>query len=142
VTQRADHEYAVIAGFGLPGRAVAETLDARGVPYCVIEVNEQTVSRCLRAGMRIIEGDAGDPRTLDRAEIGRATLFVVAIPDDDVMLKAVAMGRKLNPNVRIVARCAYLSAGMKATAAGADEVVVAEQVMATEMARVVGGEGR
>lgn len=139
MSEGASHDYAIIAGFGLPGRAVAEALDARGVPYCVIEVNEQTVSRCLRAGMRIIEGDAGEPRTLDRAEIGRATLFVVAIPDDEVMLKAVAMGRKLNPKVRIVARATYLSAGMKATAAGADEVVVAEKVMAAEMARVVGG---
>jgi CPA2 family monovalent cation:H+ antiporter-2 len=131
-------QYVVIAGYGLPGRAVAESLDARGVPYCVIELNEQTVSRCLRGGVRIIEGNVADPRTLDRAEIGRATLFVVAVPDEEVAVRAVAAARRLNPTMRIVARCQYLSAGMRATAAGADEVIIAEKVVADEMARAAG----
>lgn len=139
MSETPDQQYAVIAGFGLPGRAVADVLHTRGVPYCVIEINDQTVSRCLRAGVRIIEGDVTDLRTLDRAEIGRATLFVIAIPDEDVVLKAVTAARRLNPTMRIIARSHYMSAGMKATAAGADEVVIAEKVVAAEMSRLVGG---
>jgi voltage-gated potassium channel Kch len=131
----------VIAGFGLPGRAVADALEARDVPYCVVESNVQTVSRCLRSGVRIIEGDVTDEGTLVRAEIGRATLMAVTVPDEEAMLRAVELARRLNPSVRVVARATYISAGMKATAAGADEVVVAEQVVAAEFARVVGGTG-
>ena len=45
--------HAVIAGYGLPGRAVAEALRAAGVAFCVIERNADTVRRCLRGGCRI-----------------------------------------------------------------------------------------
>jgi voltage-gated potassium channel Kch len=136
-----DGQYAVIAGFGLPGRAAAEALEARGVPYCVIELNVQTVSRCLRGGMRIIEGDAADPEVLRRAEVERATLVVVAIPEEEVMLRVVELARGMNGTCRIVARSVFLSTGMRATAAGANEVVVAETLVAGEMGRVV-GEGK
>lgn len=40
------HDHAVIAGFGVPGRAVAETLSRQKVPFCVIELNPATVHRC------------------------------------------------------------------------------------------------
>lgn len=133
-----EHPYAIIAGYGLPGRAVAETLDARGVPYCVVELNVQTVSRCLRSGVRIIEGNVTEAATLERAEIGRATLVAIAVPDEDVMLKAVEQARRMNATVRIVARCTYTSTGLKALAAGASEVVVAEKVVAGEFSRLVG----
>jgi voltage-gated potassium channel Kch len=132
-----DNQYAVIAGFGLPGRSVAESLDHKHIPYCVIERNVQTVSRCLRAGIRIIEGDVTDPQILERAEIRRATLYAIAIPDEDVMLKAVEVARALNPTCRIIARCMYTSAGMKALTAGATEVVIAEKAVAAEFSRLL-----
>lgn len=129
--------YAVIAGFGLPGRAVADALDARNVPYCVVERNATTVSRCLRAGIRIIEGDVTDPATLERAELPRATLIAITVPDDDTVVRAIELARSLNPTVRILARCTYTSTGLRATTAGADEVVVAETTVATEFSRLL-----
>lgn len=136
MSEASKDEYAVIAGFGLPGRAVAESLDARGIPYCVIELNVQTVSRCLRSGIRIIEGDAIHTETLTRAEITRATLMAVTIPDEPVMLQTVQLARKMNPSMRIIARCIYTSTGMKALNAGANEVVIAEKIVASEFARL------
>ena len=130
-------QYAVIAGFGLPGRSVAESLDHHRIPYCVVERNVQTVSRCLRAGIRIIEGDVTDPAVLDRAEIRRATLYAIAIPDEAVTLKAVEVARAINPACRIIARCTYTSTGMKALTAGATDVVIAEKTVAAEFARLL-----
>ena len=37
----------VHARFGVPGRAVAETLSRQEMPFCVIELNAQTVHRCV-----------------------------------------------------------------------------------------------
>ena len=42
----------------------------------------------------------------------------------------VAEARRLNPRVRILARCRYVSSGIEATRRGADEVVVEEQAVA------------
>lgn len=131
--------YAVIAGFGLAGRAVADILDAQRVPYCVIELNAQTVARCERNGVQIIEGSVTDPEVLKRAGVERATLFAVTVPDEQVALAAVEAARGLNPTVRIVARLTYTSTGMKALRAGANEVVVAEKVVASEFSRIFDG---
>jgi voltage-gated potassium channel Kch len=46
------------------------------------------------------------------------------------MYEAVAEARRLNPRVRILARCRYVSSGIEATRRGADEVVVEEQAVA------------
>jgi voltage-gated potassium channel Kch len=130
-------DHAVIAGYGLPGRAVAEALREAGVSFCVIERNADTVRRCLRGGVRIISGDATDERVLREAGIERATLFAATMPNDQAVIDAVAQARRINASVRILARCEYMSNGLKATRKGADEVVVAERVVADAFRRLV-----
>ena len=129
--------HAIIAGFGLAGRATANALIARGIPICVIERNFETVRRCSIAGLSIFQGEATDEQLLRRAGIESAILFAATMPDDPAVLEAVALARRLNPNVRIFARCEYVSTGMKAERRGADEVIIAEKVVATEFGRLI-----
>lgn len=130
--------HAIIVGFGLSGRATANALIARKIPIYVIERNAETVRRCAVAGLRIVEGDATDEHTLERAGIRSAAYFVATMPNEHAVLEMVGQARRLNPGVTIVARCEYVSTGMKLTRRGADEVVIAEQVVAGEFGRVVG----
>ena len=118
----------VIAGFGVPGRVVADALAQRGVHFCVIELNAATVVRCGKSHVPIIEGDCADPEVLIRAGIKEAHTFVIVIPNDKAAIAATTHARKLNPTMRILTRCHYTSAGIEAKARGADEVIVAEQV--------------
>ncbi|CAN5548765.1 hypothetical protein BH09PLA1_BH09PLA1_29510 [soil metagenome] len=127
----------IIAGYGLPGRAVAEALDLRQLPYCVLELNAATVHRCVKSGTHIVEGDVTDPDVLKRAHIETAAALILAIPDEKAALKATTVARALNPSMKIISRAHYVSTGIEATARGADAVVVAEQVVAVEMSRVV-----
>jgi len=129
--------HAIIAGFGVPGRAAAESLSARRVPYCVIELNPQTVHRCAKAGTHIIAGDVCSEDTLRRAGVERATLLVLAVPAEQAVLEAVRVARRLNPSLRIVARCHFISSGMEARRRGADDVVVEEQAVAEEMTKLL-----
>jgi voltage-gated potassium channel Kch len=129
------HGHGVIAGFGVPGRAVAEWLKNHGVPFVVIEANEKIVSRCAKTGVQILYGDVRDEKLLRAAGIERASLFAIAVPAESASLEAVAIARRLNPNVRIIARCTYISGGLEATRRGAEETIVAEEVVATEFVR-------
>jgi voltage-gated potassium channel Kch len=122
--------HAVVAGFGVPGRAVADLLHAQGLSYCVIEKNSDTVERCRKLDMCIVEGDAGDATALLRAGIDRAVVFACTVPNDDAMYAAVEEARRLNPKIRIIARCRYVSSGLEAARRGADDVVVEEQAVA------------
>lgn len=129
--------HAIIAGFGVPGRAAAEFLAAHALPFCVIELNPQTVARCSHTGVHIISGDVCDEQTLRRAGVERAALLVLAVPSDPAVLEAIRIARGLNATVRIVARCRFISSGMEAHRRGADDVVVEEQAVARDITRVL-----
>src|SRR5213595_2656911 len=111
--------HVIVTGFGVPGRAVAEWLSRRLVSYCVIERNPDTVVRCTRGGEHIIEGDARDPDVLARAGIDKATLIVVAVPEESTGLEITRAVRALNSKARIITRCHYISAGLEAKSIGA-----------------------
>jgi CPA2 family monovalent cation:H+ antiporter-2 len=130
----------VIAGFGVPGREVADRLHGAGKAFCVIELNAATVQRCAKIDVPIIEGSCADPEVLIQAGIQRAKLFVIAIPEERAAVEATVHARRLNPSIRIITRCHYTSTGIEAKAKGADDVIVAEQCVAAEMSRWIESE--
>jgi monovalent cation:H+ antiporter-2, CPA2 family len=129
--------HVIVIGFGLSGRAVANAAEDANVSVSVIEMNMDTVTRCTRAGLNIIHGDARDPDILRHAGIDVATHIAVTVPNDEMALAVVERARVMAPNARIVARCTFVSGGMEATQRGADEVVIAEQVVAKEFGQVM-----
>ncbi len=129
--------HVIIAGYGVPGRSIAEYLAGQKISFTIIERNPITVTRCQVGGTKIIPGDARDADVLRRAGILKATEVAVTIPDEVAVLDVVEQARRLNPGVRIIARCSYISAGMEATRRGANEVIVAETVVAAEFRRSI-----
>jgi voltage-gated potassium channel Kch len=129
--------HAIIAGFGVPGRAVADWLAARQVSFCVVELNPETVERCVHRGVHIIAGDVCNEQTLRDAGVDRATLLVLAVPSDPAVLEAVRVARRLSADVRIIARCRFISSGMEAHRRGANQVIIEEQVVGAEMTRLL-----
>jgi Trk K+ transport system NAD-binding subunit len=125
--------YVIIIGFGVPGRAVAELLHFSNVEHCIIEMNQSTVRRVAKGHEKIIGGDARDAAILRQAEIDRATMVIVALPNEEAALQVTRVARALNDKALIVTRCHYISVGFEARAAGANDVVVSEQVVAEEM---------
>jgi len=126
---------AVIAGFGVPGRAVAEWMAARQIPYVVIEQNLQIVDRCALTGTPIISGDVREEAVLRQAGIEKAGIFAITVPVEAVVLQTVAIARRLNPRLHIIARCTYISGGHEAHRLGANETIVAEEIAAHEFVR-------
>lgn len=133
----ADSGHSIIAGYGLPGRAVAEALKALNQAYCIIELNPTTVHRCELGHVPIIEGDCTNPMVLKQAGIQTAATFIIMVPNEKAAIEATTRARQLNPSIRIITRCHYTSAGLIAKAHGADEVIVAEQVVAAEATKMV-----
>lgn len=129
--------YAIVAGYGLPGRATVEWLQRRNIEYCVVDQNPLTVNRCAKHDLPIIQGEIENEQTLRRAGIERATLLALAVPDESAVREAIAIARRLNPTVYIIARMNFTSGGMQAVRMGANEAVVAEQAVALEFARLL-----
>ena len=131
------HGHAVIAGFGVPGRAIADALASQQIPFVVIELNPATVDRCTHIGLHIIAGDVRDEQTLRQAGIEHARFFAVTVPDDPTALAAVRAARRLNASIPIMARFHFISNGMEAHRIGANEVVIEEKIVAQEFLRMI-----
>ncbi|MGD1275786.1 MAG: NAD(P)-binding protein [Tepidisphaeraceae bacterium] len=128
--------FVVVGGYGLPGRSLVEMLRQRRIDYQVIELNREMCHRVAAGGVNIMAGDAADLETLRDAGAARANLVVLMMPDDQAVLRGVSNARLLNPRVHIIARCAYTSCGLEAMRRGADQTIVAEQIIATELGQL------
>jgi len=128
--------FVVVGGFGLPGRSLVEMLRQRRIDYQVVELNREMCYRVAAGGVNIMAGDASDLETLRNAGVERANLVAMMMPDDQAVLRGVSNTRLLNPRVHIIARCAYTSCGLEAMRRGADQTIVAEQVIASELGQL------
>lgn len=128
----------IIVGFGLPGRFVAEVLDARKVPYRIVELNPVNARNIARCGKDVLCGDARQADVLRRAGVEHAALLALTMPDEKAVLEVLHLARQINPHIKMAARCNYTSTGIKAERAGAFAVIVEEQIVALEFARLVG----
>jgi voltage-gated potassium channel Kch len=127
----------IIVGFGLPGRFVAEVLEARDVPYAIVELNPTNARSIASCGKRVVCGDARNVDILKAAGIEHAKILALTLPDEKAVVEVLHLARRLNPNVKMLARCNYTSTGMKAEKAGASVVLVEEQLVALEFAKLM-----
>ena len=129
--------HVIIAGYGIVGRCVAETLAQRRLPFCIVELNPRTVERLCEGPVPIIEGDIRRREVLIEAGIERASALALAMPDEAQTLEALRVAHGIRPDLPIIARCTFSSAGLQAARMGAAAVVVAEQVVAREFAQIL-----
>ena len=128
---------AIIAGYGLVGRAVADELKKSGVQITIVELNPATVRKQTELGRAIVFGDVSNPEVLENAGIHRADLLILTIPDEDSVLRACQSAKQIKPDVYVVVRATYVSQGIVAAGLGADGVVVEEMATAKEMERAI-----
>ena len=124
----------VIAGYGPVGRACADRLELMGLRVTIIELNTVTVRRQMALGRSIVYGDITNAGVLESAGVPDADAVVLTIPDEEAMLRACQLCRRLAPRAFIAARAGVLSRGIAAKELGADDVTVAEIATAASMA--------
>lgn len=131
-------KHAIIAGYGLVGRAVADELKKMNITSTIVEMNPSTVKRQTGLGRPIIFGDIASADILEHAGIHEADALILTIPDEESVLRACKQAREMHPEIPIIARCNFVSQGVLAAGLGASGVVVEEMATAKEMERVVG----
>lgn len=124
--------HVIIAGFGLAGRAVADLLSGLHIPFTLVEKNPVTVETQRALGRNVVQGCASDAKVLIEAGLPSAGILALTIPEEDTVLEAVALARRLRPEIFIIARTNFSSKGMHAAQLGADEVIKAEQAVALQ----------
>ena len=140
VTDDADErmrDHIVIVGYGVIGAMVGHSAKLCGIEYEVIEISYDIVQEQRERGVPIFFGDATQEASLVKANIKRAHVCVVAIPDPTGAARVVSLVRRFNPGVHIVARVRYVRDMARLYALGANEVVSEETEASIKIFTVV-----
>jgi monovalent cation:H+ antiporter-2, CPA2 family len=124
--------HAVLVGYGPVGRTLARLLTVSGVTCTVVEMNLQTVKRLRAQGIEAVYGDAGHVETLQQAGVPRAESLILSASSLQSR-EIIRVARDLNPDIRVLARAAYLGEKPALQAAGADLVIAEEGEVALAM---------
>ena len=116
-------EHYIVCGFSRTGRQIALEFEAEGIPFVIIDSQDDQVAEAQKLGHMVIEGDATLDASLQKARIEKAACIVAALRSDAENLYTVLSAKALNPEIRAIARASTEEAVTKLQRAGADAVV-------------------
>lgn len=94
----------IIVGFGKIGRMVAKVLEAEGVNYIALDVDNEVVNRETSEGMTVFKGDPSQLSTLEAVGASRAAALVVTINNNITVKKMTALASANFSNLEIIVR--------------------------------------
>lgn len=118
--------HVIIAGYGVNGRNVANSLRTFELPFSVLEMNPDTVQAARRRGEPVFFGDCSRAEVLRKLHIGTARGFVLAISDSQATRQAVQIARHENARLHIIVRTRYMTEIDALRELGANEVIAEE----------------
>ena len=127
--------HVLLCGFGRVGSAIGEALETFAIPYIVIETDPDIVKSLRTRRVPAVFGDAAQRVILAAAQVERASLVILAVPENDRARQAVRRIRASNPTVQILARVHDLAWRARLMDAGAAEVIQPEEEAASTLIR-------
>jgi voltage-gated potassium channel len=132
ITKLSNH--VVICGYGMFGETIAERLAGAQQEVVVVERDEQEVIRAERADHLVVDGDARQEATLERANIADAETIVAAVDNSNVNIQVGILANQMAPSAKLVVRVGDRMYDSMARRAGADVVVIPEVLSGDEVA--------
>jgi len=112
----------IVCGFGRLGRGAADELQRAGVPFVVIDRNEERVERAMKLGMLGLAADASSDDVLREAGIAKAKGLIATLASDADNLFLILSAKSLNARLHLAARVDEEASEQKLRRAGADFV--------------------
>jgi monovalent cation:H+ antiporter-2, CPA2 family len=125
--------HVILVGYGRVGSRVGQELLKRGKPFVLIEDQADMCRRAEADGVPVVQGNAVDPRTLEAAGIQRATRLVIAIPEGFEAGAVFEQARRLNPQLRVIARAHSDEEVAHLDHLGVHAVIMGEREIASRM---------
>ena len=96
--------HVIVCGYGRVGSWLARALQLLETPYVVIDYNHQKIADLKKKGIKALYGDPADIDVLEYAQVKKAKVLVMAIPDQATQEIIIANCQTLNPHIKVVSR--------------------------------------
>ena len=127
----------IVCGFGRVGRGAALELQRAGVPFLVVDRNDERVEWAMKLGMLAVLADATDDQTLSDAGVSRAKGLIATLQSDADNLFVILSAKAIKPALLVSARIASEQSEKKMRLAGADYVFAPYDMTGNRMAQVM-----
>ena len=111
----------------------------RNEPFVVIEDADKLVASLRAGGIEVLPGNAVRPEIMEAANVRRARLLIIAIPNGFEAGQIIERSRALNPGLQIVARAHSNDEVEYLLRLKADSVIMGEREIARGMIEHVFG---
>ncbi|CAN5883207.1 hypothetical protein BH23ACT12_BH23ACT12_06740 [soil metagenome] len=130
-------DHYIVCAYGRVGRAAARELEAEGVPFVAIDINNEVEIQMRKDGVLYIVGDPTSESVLRQAGIEKARGIVCAVDSDATNVYVTLTARSLNPDIYIVARASSPETPARLQRAGANRVISPYRSSGRQMALLV-----
>jgi len=128
-------DHVVVCGYGRFGQLVCAKLQRHGQAFAIVEVDAERVALAENEDRHVLQADATEEASLERAGIMRARGVISTLGSDASNVYVALTAKELRPDVMMVTMSRDPTAESKLRAAGADHVVSPYTIGATDMAR-------
>ncbi len=122
-------DHIIICGYGRYGSSVVKHLAGQNKAMVIIESDLEKVQN-LRASTDyvVLSGDATDEDLLREAGVEHASALITVMPKDAGNVYITLVARQMNPYIKIISRANQANSKKQLRRAGADHVIVPENV--------------
>lgn len=128
----------VVIGYGALGAKVASGLERVGIPFVVVDKDDNIVSELRDRKMTAIQGDATDPAVLLQAHVQNSLIAVLTLKDDILERKIVEVAKVINPKIEFILRAVSDAEAKLLKEDKIGTVVQASEALATETLNQIG----
>ena len=129
--------HVIICGFGRNGKQAAKKLLMHKRSFVVIESNKELIEKHQSDEILFVWGDSNEDEVLQLAGIEHAECLISALPNDSDNVFVVLSARQMNSKMRIISRASNESSNSKLKLAGANNVILPDNIGGNHMASLV-----
>jgi voltage-gated potassium channel len=119
----------LVCGYGKIGQIVADKLKKQNEKILILENDPQKVQKAELDGHRVLQADATKSETMIKLRIAENIKSVIAVTHDDIINVFITINaRSLCDKVQIIARCSEKSVATKLKLAGANHLIMPEEI--------------
>ncbi len=130
-------DHFIICGHGRVGEKISSVMRTKGIPFVTVDKDPETIKELDELGGLTVEGNALDPRVLERAGIRKAKGLIAGLNTDSDNISLVLTANDINPALLIGARADSEAAIRRLHRAGAEIVVLPEVVGGLQLAKEI-----
>ncbi|MCF8447904.1 MAG: potassium channel protein [Bacteroidia bacterium] len=132
------NQHVIVCGFGRNGQAACEMLKKHEITYVILESKKELLEKYLnKEHFYYLNEDATKDESLLDAGIMSARGLITTLPNDADNVFVALTARGLNSSLTIISRASNSSSFTKLKRAGADNVIMPDQIGGAHMASLI-----